>query len=252
MKQKTQWKRKCPKCNKPIYHCCKSAKIEAEKNNRKCQRCGCAWNRGQTKENNKSIKQMSIVVSKTWKQKFSNGYIVWNKGLTKETSNILKRMGEKHTGFKHTKKTKNYIRQCSLDFWKDEKYRNLVSSQIKKNRSVEKWFDTMVKRGYFIDRTAKSKLKRYYELCWQYTRKNKLSTLKNHKKRGRAGIIGAYHLDHKFSILKGFINSIDAKIIGSINNLEFIPYKQNIIKNSKCSITEKKLIKLYEKENKIL
>lgn len=73
------------------------------------------------------------------------------------------------------------------------------------------------------------------------TNKQNISSLINYNKRGLAGKLGAYHLDHKYSILEGFKNGIDSEIIGNIVNLEFIPWKDNIIKKDKCSITLEEL-----------
>lgn len=44
------------------------------------------WNKGKSKENNTTLKQLGEKSSKTKKEKYSSGdTIVWNKGLTKET-----------------------------------------------------------------------------------------------------------------------------------------------------------------------
>lgn len=67
--------------------------------------------------------------------------------------------------------------------------------------------------------------------------------LPNSEKRGKAGVVGAYNLDHKYSIKEGFLNGVDPEIIGNIANLEFIPWEENLSKNKDCSIT---LIELTE------
>jgi hypothetical protein len=85
----------------------------------------------------------------------------------------------------------------------------------------------------------------------KYRRKvNKLTNqqpthlLINHDKRGVSGKIGAYHLDHKYSILEGFKNNIKPEIIASLNNLVFIPWEENVLKRTKCSISKEELIKI--------
>lgn len=47
----------------------------------------------------------------------------------------------------------------------------------------------------------------------------------------------------------GFKNKIDPKIIGSIHNLEMLPYKTNIAKGTDCSITIEDLIMLTQNHN---
>jgi hypothetical protein len=89
----------------------------------------------------------------------------------------------------------------------------------------------------------------YHKQVWNYTNQNELSTLKHYEKRGRAGQPGAYHLDHKFSISRGYIEGVDPKLIGSIRNLEFIPWEENMKKQGKCSLSIEEL-KDENQENK--
>jgi len=79
--------------------------------------------------------------------------------------------------------------------------------------------------------------KKYKRDVWYYTNKQNLKILPNYEKRGLCGVKGAYQLDHKYSILEGFKNNVDPKIIGNINNLEFIPWKNNRDKGTKCSVS---------------
>lgn len=54
-----------------------------------------------------------------------------------------------------------------------------------------------------------------------------------------------YHLDHKYSISEGFKNNIPPYIISSIHNLQILTEKDNISKNSKCSISKNELFNNY-------
>lgn len=53
---------------------------------------------------------------------------------------------------------------------------------------------------------------------------------------GLAGTAGAWHIDHRFSILKGYQDKISPLVIGNRINLEMKPWKENISKHSKCSV----------------
>lgn len=87
--------------------------------------------------------------------------------------------------------------------------------------------------------------KRYRKRVVYHTNKQSIDTLPNYDKiRGLSGTLGCYQLDHKYSILEGFKNDVDPKIIGNINNLEFIPWEDNIKKGTVCSITLDKLLTL--------
>lgn len=88
--------------------------------------------------------------------------------------------------------------------------------------------------------------KKYRKLVIRVTNKQTICNLKNSDKRGKCGTIGAYQLDHKYSILEGFKNGIDAEIIGNINNLEFITWEDNLKKSSKCSISLVDLLLIIE------
>ena len=47
------------------------------------------------------------------------------------------------------------------------------------------------------------------------------------------------------NITEGFKNKVSPKVIGSIYNLEFIPYNVNTAKGIKCSITLEELNELF-------
>ena len=59
------------------------------------------------------------------------------------------------------------------------------------------------------------------------TRKQPIHTLENVDKRGKAGIDGAYHLDHIKSVWYGYNKNIPACEIADITNLQFIPWMEN-------------------------
>lgn len=95
------------------------------------------------------------------------------------------------------------------------------------------------KRNNFLNRINDiESLTNYYKKVWSITNSNDLTTLKNYELRGRADIdANAYHLDHIYSISEGYLNGVDPEIIGSIENLQMIHWKENIIKGSECHIT---------------
>jgi hypothetical protein len=79
------------------------------------------------------------------------------------------------------------------------------------------------------------------------TEQQNLHLLPNIEKRGPVEKEGSYHLDHKFSIFEGFKNNIPIYIIGNIHNLEMIPAKENISKNSKCTTSIEEILTLINK-----
>lgn len=57
---------------------------------------------------------------------------------------------------------------------------------------------------------------------------------------------GLYHIDHKYSVLQGFIDKIPCEVIASKYNLQMLEQKDNLKKHKQCSITKEELFKLYE------
>lgn len=70
------------------------------------------------------------------------------------------------------------------------------------------------------------------------------------KKRTICGVNGGFQIDHRFSVIRGFINNILPSIVGCCSNLELIPWLNNTRKNSNCSITKEELFSLYDHEIK--
>lgn len=118
---------------------------------------------------------------------------------------------------KHTEESKNKISQRTR-----EQY--LKSDLYEKRKS-----DRDTYRSY------------YYEV-WRLTEQNDLSILKNNEKRSYRG----YHLDHIFPIRKGFDNSVPPAEIARIENLQFLWWKDNIVKRTTIDTIPIHLKKYYE------
>lgn len=101
---------------------------------------------------------------------------------------------------------------------------------------------TMERKGIWVPVDDLSDYEQYRRQVWQYTNQNDLSVLPNFEKRALAGTENGYHLDHKYSISQGYINQVTPELIGSIKNLEFIPWQENVKKQGKCTITEEELV----------
>ena len=91
---------------------------------------------------------------------------------------------------------------------------------------------------------CRGEYKSYKSEVSKVTNRQPIEFLYGFDKRGVSGIEGAYHLDHKFSILEGFKQDIEPEFIGNINNLEFIPWRENIDKRISCSISKTELLNI--------
>mgnify|MGYP003383971794 CR=1 FL=1 len=137
---------------------------------------------------------------------------------------------------------------------------NLGNTQILevKNKVRETWKRKKEAGEYdhiYLERTGytykefqeiQPKFKKYHQQVRTITNRQPLQELDNFDKRGKAGIEGAYHLDHIYSIIDGFKNDVDPNIIGSIVNLQMIPWEENLVKNSNSWLKLDELEKLFE------
>lgn len=108
---------------------------------------------------------------------------------------------------------------------KDKKILYECINLIKKNPKLKK------KK---LNRIKNLEKRLYYIKVWSLTESQPLHKLKNHEKRCFYGR-NCYHLDHKCSISEGFKNGILPEIIGRMDNLKFIPAKQNMKKGYKVT-----------------
>lgn len=102
---------------------------------------------------------------------------------------------------------------------------------------------TAIKRfGTYAGLKDKPEFKIYRYYVDRITKMQPLHTLKNFEKRAGYGKSkDPYQVDHKFSVVQGFLNNIPPYIIGHISNLEMLPSEKNNSKGSGCSITKEAL-----------
>ena len=123
-------------------------------------------------------------------------------------------------------------------------YHNNLSKDERRIQQ-NKRLDTLIKNEHITAVCDRDPFKYYSSEVWRYTNEQDLKSLKDFDKRGHVSIKNSYHLDHKYSIFRGFIDKIDAKIIGNICNLEMIPSIDNCSKKGNISISKEELLKNY-------
>lgn len=102
----------------------------------------------------------------------------------------------------------------------------------------------MEKAGKWIPPELKSNADLYYRQVWKVTNQQPLHKLHKIEQRGLAGVDESYHIDHRISIKYGFENNIPPFLMGNVNNLEMLPWKDNIYKSSNCSSSLDELCQL--------
>jgi hypothetical protein len=75
--------------------------------------------------------------------------------------------------------------------------------------------------------------KKVHKLTKSNYHKHKHVINPNNLPRGRAGVTGAYQLDHKVSIHFGFMNNISPEQIAAVDNLQLLTWKENLLKSNK-------------------
>jgi hypothetical protein len=97
----------------------------------------------------------------------------------------------------------------------------------------------------------KDKKKRlYYLRVWLVTEMQPLHKLKNYNKRcwGRAG---CYELDHILSIAHAYLENIPPHLVGSMDNLRFIPKKENRDKSFKLTEESHRVLRKFKRNENI-
>lgn len=88
----------------------------------------------------------------------------------------------------------------------------------------------------------KNEFRRYKIIVLYLTEKYREDLTKGYI-TGLAGVKNAWHIDHIFSILKGYQQKVSPFVIGHRQNLRMIPWEENLSKKSQCYIELEILLK---------
>lgn len=111
--------------------------------------------------------------------------------------------------------------------------------------SKERRLQDRIAAGRARDPSTLSEYEKYKKSVWRETNKSytKYKNILGERSRTR-------HLDHIYSILHGFRDSIDPIVLGNIVNLRIIDSKVNQSKSMNSEYSKEELMKLYEGRNK--
>ena len=145
--------RSCPSCGNEIKHSSKIGAINCHNQKRKCHYCG----------NSQKEKPHQSVLDERYKKHSERMKEIrkivppWNKGLTKENSNILKKMGETHTGYRHTEETKKIISKTSKERWNSGFYDDIFDTPPEFFKYQNKVHKLTRKVAHFVEGYDKKK-----------------------------------------------------------------------------------------------
>ena len=136
---------------------------------------------------------------------------------------------------------------CKIDDHGKNGYARLAAKAIIKGNL------TKAEKGIITHTWQRDSYYRYKTLVLHLTNRHRANLTQGYI-TGLAGKPGAWHIDHRFSILQGFKDQISPIVIGHRANLQMLPWKQNIQKLHRCAVTKDELFSetgYYQERNQI-
>jgi predicted transcriptional regulator with HTH domain len=113
---------------------------------------------------------------------------------------------------------------------------------------IYKIMPKLKKRG--LDKITDNDKRLYYLRVWLITEIQPLHKLPNYNKRCWDRV-GCYELDHILSISYSYLEGIPPHKVGSLENLRFIPKKENRSKSFKLTEDSHKVLRKFKQERDI-
>lgn len=193
------------------------------------------WEEREETINKDGISEKEIISNKVGATISSNNLL-----LTKdELNNKYGWLNKLSTTEKEKWKTEIMFKTGCHAFWKNASDEEKKSVQLKRNAAKLRVTEEIIQN---LEENLEDK-ELYYESVKYltnitYNRYKNIIDPANLRGHG-------YHLDHRHSVIFGFINKVPPEIISSIHNLEIIPENENLKKNSKCSISAAELLEKF-------
>jgi hypothetical protein len=123
----------------------------------------------------------------------------------------------------------------------DEHGRNGYSQVA--TRAIVKGNQTKADRGQILDPSLRDEFYRYKSIVMFLTAKHNKQVSAGYF-TGLAGTPGAFQLDHRFSISDGFKLRVSPFVVGARENLEMIPWRENLVKHAQSNVTLQEILEL--------
>lgn len=197
--------RECPKCKKEVKHKSKYNHRDALKEGRLCKSC-MLKGRSQKELYGDRYDEVIDKRGKAISENLKDG-MWWHDKITSARY--------ENGTFKHSQERRKQIAEQTI-----------FKNKGKEHIHVQKWLkeNNLTWEEYEAEQ---SEYRKYVKEVWWWTRRQDITHLLNVEKRGKAGVEGAYQLDHIIEISEGFVKGIDPKIIGDISNLQMITWEEN-------------------------
>ena len=109
----------------------------------------------------------------------------------------------------------------------DEYGRNGYS--VLATKAIIKGNEKKAKKGLIVPPERRGEFYRYKSVVTYLTERLRKDITQGYQ-TGLAGEVGAYHIDHLYSIMHGYTHKVSPLVIGSIKNLKMIPWEENLEK----------------------
>lgn len=134
------------------------------------------------------------------------------------------------SGYKRKGQKTRATHMSNIDEYGRNGYSQLATKAIIKGNL------TKAEKGIILDPRLRDEYYRYKSVVLYLTNKERKNITEGYK-TGLAGVPGAHHIDHNYSIMQGYKNFVSPFVIGHLKNLRMLPWKENITKHSKSDIT---------------
>jgi hypothetical protein len=258
--QKRQEVNRCGHCDTPILslhkvYCSKKCSNNSEQTKNKFRERYDSLSKKEKQERNQKR-------TETVKERYG-GYTLENTELVKKVrTTMVERYGVEHSFQSSILRNKaigtwmskygtdnpfksNLIKDKIIDVL-TKKYGVTNASNIDSEKRIEKVMKTKIERGWVIPdeflsdyQLYRKKVKRLTEKTYKEY-KHKINP--NNFERVTNGKSG-HQLDHKYSILEGFLNDVEPEIVSHHCNLQMLEWEINRTKSKRCDIELQELIK---------
>lgn len=138
------------------------------------------------------------------------------------------------SGYKQKGEKTRATHMSKVDGYGRNGYSQLASKAIVKGNL------TKSQKGLILPVELRDAYHRYKTIVIHLTEKHRCKITEGYV-TGLAGKEGAHHIDHCYSIMSGYVNKISPIVIGSRENLQMLPWQDNLKKHSSSSITKEEL-----------
>lgn len=271
----------CPTCGKIQEYSSKEGLRRAKEENTECHSCATSGEKNPMYKEEKSYKRNCPACGKELEYSYASGLSHAKKVNSLCTSCAKKGLGKKKELFrkcpscgkkmhysnkrslKKAKDNESECRECisenfpspmkHIDFEFTKEHKRKIGEEVKKRLGGKTWEERFGKEkakrvrkkmiGELVDEVSYEEYVNNLDEKEKYERKVRLkskrkdlSSLKNHQKE-------EYELDHIFPVSKGFYRNVSIKAMSSIENLQYIPRKQNRTKSDNIPDNIPKIIK---------